>query len=295
MAAAALRRSCPRSCAGGAALGVALLAAACSGKPRPEDTRRGAPARDAAPVSLDAAVEADAGPGAARADAARAAGPGAGGRGAAGADAGAGTAGDLAVRVEWPAVPVLARTSPGRTPCGAPRAAQVSPTTTWGVPDALVVIDGAARPLEDVQVSLAACALTPRLAVGNALVIASAMAAPARVAVRARGTLAAPVIGAPVPVQLPIAGHAVRVALDAAALYAVETADPAPELAYVAALPDGFVTDASGQVVARGLAAGTHAVTVWLPPRAGQPARRGRGAATVVAGELAELTIKLEP
>jgi len=47
--------------------------------------------------------------------------------------------------------------------------------------------------------------------------------------------------------------------------------------------------------VGSAMAVGAHAVTAWLPPRAGQPARTGRGTATVTAGELAELTVTLAP
>ncbi|HEX7837233.1 MAG TPA: hypothetical protein VF469_07200, partial [Kofleriaceae bacterium] len=101
--------------------------------------------------------------------------------------------------------------------------------------------------------------------------------------------------GDPVPVMLPIAGHTASVALDAGAIYSLETDTAEPELAFVAALPTGRVTDAAGHALVRDLALGTHAVTAWLPPRAGQPARLGRGTATVTAGELAELTVTLGP
>ena len=40
--------------------------------------------------------------------------------------------------------------------------------------------------------------------------------------------------------------------------------------------------------------AGPHAVTAWLPPRAGQPARIARGTVTA-AGSLAELSLRLAP
>ena len=80
---------------------------------------------------------------------------------------------------------------------------------------------------------------------------------------------------------------------DAGAIYALETDDPEPEVAFIAAVPGGFVTDATGHVLVRDLAAGAHAVTAWLPPRGGQPARIGHGTVTVVAGDLAELTVKL--
>jgi hypothetical protein len=265
-----------------AALAVAALAgaplwglAACGGKPRPEEAARPPAVGDAA-VS-DAAADAVAG------DAVPAPGP-------------RGTTGDLQVRVEWRDVPVAARSSPGRTPCGTPRAPSVAPTTTWGVPDALVVVEGAppATPLPTAHVTLADCALAPRIAVGGALAITSAVDRPARLVLRKRGALAGLIAGDPVPVQLPIAGHTVTAALDVGAIYSLETDAPDPEIAFVAALP-GQVTDATGHALVRDLPPGPHAVTAWLPPRAGQPARTGHGTATVAAGELTDLTIALGP
>ena len=265
---------------------VSLGLAACTGK-RPEEAAHvaspGDAARDAArePAAVDA-VPGDAVPG----DAV----PGA-----------SGTTGDLQVRVEWPDVPVAARSSPGRTPCGTPRAPAVAPTTTWAIPDALVVVDGAPRPADPPagRVVLAECALAPRLAVaaGASLAIASAVDRPARVALRRRGAvdhLDHLIAGDPVPVLLPIAGHTVTASLEPGAIYSVETDGPEPELAYVAAA-SAQVTDASGHALVRDLAPGAHAVIAWLPPRAGQPARIGRGTATIVAGELTELTISLVP
>ncbi|HEY0193897.1 MAG TPA: hypothetical protein VGC42_22425 [Kofleriaceae bacterium] len=207
------------------------------------------------------------------------------------------TTGDLQVRVEWVDVPVVARSSPGRTPCGTARAPAIAPTTTWGVPDAFVIIeDGAgAGTAAGAQVTLADCAIAPRMAVGGQLTIASAAWQPAKLALRKRGTtadLAHLVDGAALPVLLPIAGHAVRAALDPGAVYALDAGD---ETAWIATAPGARVTEASGQVTMRELAPGAHAVTAWLPPRAGQPGHLGHGTATVVAGELAELTVKLGP
>jgi hypothetical protein len=159
------------------------------------------------------------------------------------------------------------------------------------------VVDGAPRPATPgaAHVTLAACALAPRLAIGEALAITSAVDRPAKLALRRRGSLEHLTAGDPVAVMLPIAGHTVTAALDPGAIYSLETAAPDPELAFVAALPGARVTDATGHAVVRELAPGPHAVTAWLPPRAGQPARSGRGSATVTAGELAELTVKLAP
>ena len=257
-----------------------LVLAACSGKPRAEDAAHGAVVRGDGGPAVDGAAGDGALGGGAAADA--------------GGDGGLAT-GDLQIRIEWPDVPVGARSSPGRTPCNTPRAAAVAPTTTWGVPGVLVVVAGSAPPLGEVRVTLADCALSPRLSVAGALVIASAVDHPASVVLRERGPLERQVAGVAVPVLLPISGHAVATALTPGAIYSLETAGLDPELAYVAALPGAQVTEASGQVTVRALAAGSHAVTAWLPPRAGQPARTGHATATVVAGDLAELTITLAP
>jgi len=241
--------------------------AACSGKPRAEEAAHGSPARgDAAPAG-DAVTAHVA-------------------------------TGDLQIRVAWPDVPVVARSSPGRTPCNTPRTPSVAPTTTWGIPDALVIVDGAEPPLAAARLTLADCTLAPRLAVGSALAITSAVDRPAKLALRKRGTVAGLgqlAEGTPISVMLPIAGHTVTTALDAGAIYALETDAADPEVAFVAVVPGGYVTEASGQVIVHGLAVGAHAVTAWLPPRAGQPARIGRGTATVTTGELAELTVTLAP
>lgn len=204
--------------------------------------------------------------------------------------------GDLQIRVEWPDVPVTARTSPGKTPCHTPRAPSVAPTTTWGVPDALVVVDGAVPLIANAHITLADCTLTPRIAVGSALAITSAVDRPAKLVLRKRGTVATLgqlAAGEPIPVVLPIAGHTVTTPLDTGAIYSLETDAADPEVTFIAAVPSGYVTEASGQVIAHDLAVGAHAVTAWLPPRAGRPARIGRGTATVAAGELTELTIIL--
>lgn len=203
--------------------------------------------------------------------------------------------GDLQIRVVWPDVPTVARTSPGRTACGTPRAPSVAPTTTWGIPDALVIVEGAAPAVAAARLTFADCALSPRLAVGASLALTSAADRPAKLALRKRGTPEHLGDGDPISVLLPIAGHTVTTALDPGAIYEVAGEGAAPELGFVATAADGYVTDAGGHAVARQLAVGSHAVTAWLPPRAGQPARSGRGTATVVAGELAELTVTLAP
>ena len=253
-------------------VGGALVAAACSGKPRAEDAAHAIVGRDAAPaVIVDEASGATVAPG-----------------------AGAGS-GDLQIRVEWADVPVAARSAPGRTPCGTPRTPSVAPTTTWGVPDALVVVDGAAPPGTAARVTLGDCTITPRLAVGSSLAIASAVDRPANLVLRKRGTLDHLVAGDPIAVLLPIAGHSVTAALEPGAIYSLETDAAEPEVAFVAAVASGYVTEANGQLLARDLPAGPHTVTAWLPPRGGQPAHLGRGTVMVTAGDLASLTVTLAP
>jgi hypothetical protein len=261
-----------------------LTAFACSGKPRPDQSTHVAARDDAAAIgeaiseAIDEAIDE-----AVPAVDARAARP---------------ATGDLQIRVEWPDVPVAARNSPGRTPCHTPRTPSVAPTTTWGIPDALVIVDGARPLLASARITLASCTLTPRIAAAGALAITSAVDHPAKLVLRKRGTVATLghlATGEAIPVLLPITGHTVTAALDAGAIYSLETEAADPEVAFIAAIPGGYVTDASGQVIARDLSAGPHTVTAWLPPRAGQPARTGRGTATVASGELTALTITLAP
>lgn len=204
--------------------------------------------------------------------------------------------GDISVRVEWKDVPVKGRASPGLTACKTPRAAAVAPTTTWGIPDALVFVDGAATPAL-VRVVLAECALGPRVGSAASLVVASAVDRPSTVTVAKRGTIEAVVAGTldktkGRTIQLPIAGHAVTIALEPGAVYELATTDTPAETAWITT--GAAVTDASGVATLSDLAPGEHAVIAWLPPRAGQPARVGRGTVTVEAGDVADLTLQLE-
>ena len=210
-----------------------------------------------------------------------------------------GTTGDVSVRVEWPAVPAAVRASPGATPCGTPRLAQVAPSTTFGIGDVLVIVEGAPATLGEARVRLADCAWSPRIAFGSSLVIDSATDRPARVVLSSRlhaddFTAKVEESTPGVPVLLPIAGHAVTVALDAGAVYQLAADGKDPEVAWVVAAT-GAITDASGVVLIKDVPVGPHAVRAWLPARAGQPARRATGTVTVVAGDLAELTLSLAP
>jgi hypothetical protein len=245
-----------------------VLGACSSGKRRsPEDARRLTPAGDAAIVPADAAT------------------------------APRSPSGDVQVRVEWVNVPPAARSSAGKTACGTPRAPSVAPTTTWGIPDVVVIVDGAPGALAEARVRLAACALSPRIAIGKALVVDSATDRPATVVLSHRGRASdlRVEIKSAIPartIQLPIAGHAVTTSLADDAVFEVTTArgDPAWIVAAHAA-----VTDPSGVVLVRDVPPGIHTVRAWLPPRGDQPARHAAGEVTVVDGDLAELTLKLVP
>ena len=91
---------------------------------------------------------------------------------------------------------------------------------------------------------------------------------------------------------MPIAGHEVEVALDAGAIYRIAAGD---ESAWIVATDHPFVvvTESTGTVLLRDVPAGTHAVTAWLPPRAGQPARTAHGTVTLAAGGFAEVTLDI--
>ena len=261
------------------AVWAALAVAGCSGGSTRahEDARRGPPVESSADGSgavRDAAVRDAATPPAAP------------------------TTGDVQVRVEWIDVPPAARSSPGMTACATPRAAAVAPSTTWGIGDVLVLVDGAPAVTPDAIVRWSACALTPRLAGGGALGVESGAERPAAVRLVEHGTIESlgAAAGATRTIQLPIAGHAVITPLTAGHVYELIPAG-APAAGDGAWLVGGAgaVTDAAGVVVVAGVAPGTHVVRAWLPPRGGQPARRATGEVTVVAGDLAELTLRLEP
>ncbi|MDB4960250.1 MAG: hypothetical protein JWP01_249 [Myxococcales bacterium] len=253
-----------------------LVVAGCSsGTPRPaEDAKRIPPPGDAqpAPIVHDAPVAPTA------------------------------PVGDVQVRVEWSNVPPAARSSPGKTACGTPRAPAVAPTTTWGIPEVLVIVDGAPGVPADARVRLLDCAIAPRLAIGSSLALDSAMTRPAKLVLAARRTAAdlRTKLEAPRarPILLPIGGHEVTSKLEAGSVYELSVDEPGSktsrEAAWIVAA-NGAITDASGVVLARDVPVGTHAVRVWLPPRGGQPERHASGEVTVVAGDLAELTLKLAP
>ena len=206
--------------------------------------------------------------------------------------------GDVQIRVEWKDVPVVARASPGRTACGTAKLAAVAPTTTWGIPDAVVMIEvdhGKPLAAEPARIVLEHCALSPRVAIGSSVTVASAMDAPAQVTfarVGAARPLAVPVKAEGKPARLPVIGHEVAVPIDPSSLLGLTSAE---DEALVIAPPTPYfaITEANGQVVLRDVPVGTFEVATLLPARAGQPARTAKGTVTVVAGALAEVTLTL--
>jgi len=213
--------------------------------------------------------------------------------------------GDVQVRVEWKDVPTDTRSSPGRTACGTPRAAAVSPTTTWGIPDVFVVIDApgtADRPAPRIIVD--SCALAPRVALASTeLAIASGAEAPTKLALARVSQLpfgGGSLGGGPRSVYLPTAGHEVHAVLEPKSVYVLQVENPDGkgfdlENSWIVTADTPFygITEPSGQVVLRDVPAGTHAVTAYLPPRGSQDARIAHGTVTVIPGGLAEVTVDL--
>lgn len=208
--------------------------------------------------------------------------------------------GDVQVRVEWPDVPTVARASAGRTRCGTAAAPAVTPTTTWGVPDAIVALDADhGKPIVDpaARITVADCAIAPRVVVaGAAITIASEVDHPIALSLAHAGDaqpLAAGSAAQAIGIELPIAGHAVVAPLAAKSLDLLGGSDVEPAWIVAAAQPYVAVTEASGQVVLRDVPAGSFTVEALVPPRAGQPARSGRATVTVTANALAEVTVEV--
>jgi hypothetical protein len=203
---------------------------------------------------------------------------------------------EAAIRVEWKAVTTAARTSPGRTACKTPRAASVAPTTMWGIPEAIVMVEGAtATAGGEARITLSDCTLSPRIVVGTTLVVESALDRPAKLALAKHGTigdLATLKAGEPRAIQLPIAGHAVSIALEPNAVYQL-VIDAESEPAWIVAAP-ATITDAGGLATVRA-PVGSHAVTAWLPARGGQPARLAKAAVALDVAQLVELVVDLGP
>jgi hypothetical protein len=225
--------------------------------------------------------------------------------------------GDVQLRVEWANVPIAARAADGRTPCNTPRAPSVAPTTTWGIPDVVVMIDAPPRANNagsgsassppsprEARIVLDHCALNPRVVIAtDKLVLASGADTPAKLAVTKLPFDAATGAGTGGEariVYLPIAGHSVELAVDPKAAYHVEIAsddgksrDAEDAWVLVADSPYVAITEASGAVLLRDVPEGTHTATAWLPPRAGQPAKIAQAKVTVTDGGLAEVTFDI--
>jgi hypothetical protein len=129
--------------------------------------------------------------------------------------------GDVQIRVEWKDVPQPMRAPGPVTTCGTPRTPALAPSTTWGVPDVLVVVDvdhGKAFDPPRGRVVLAECNFVPRAVIaGPTVTLASAMPGPAAITLQ---DVARPLAGAaltgtkPRTIHLPIAGHEVEATLE---------------------------------------------------------------------------------
>jgi hypothetical protein len=215
--------------------------------------------------------------------------------------------GDAQIRVEWQAAPLEARASSGRTTCNTAKVPAVAPTTTWGIPEVIVMIDAdhgrGFAPAEPQRLVIAQCELAPHVLVVapmTPLILASGSSKPERVGHATLGP-ARPLDASPVAasatarahsILLPVVGHEVSLSLDPGAITVIEAAE---DLAIVVtpAQPYYAITEANGQVVVRDVPVGTFEVRALLPARGGQAARIARGTVTVVAGGLAEVTLTL--
>ncbi len=214
--------------------------------------------------------------------------------------------GDVQIRVEWKDVPAAARASNARTPCGSPAVPAVSPTTTWGIPEALAIVGVRTPPSEsgagiggnESRVVFDGCAFSHRIVIARtALVVASASFAPEALSFtptpvpRSVATGSAVPVGS-LPIHLSVIGHELEIPLAKDTVYVLGAGS---EAATVVAAPTPYygVTEANGQVVLRGIPTGDHPVTAWIPARSGQPARLAAGTVTVRANELAEVTIDM--
>ncbi len=222
-------------------------------------------------------------------------------------EAGAFAKGDAQVRVEWKDTPVAARASPGRTTCNTAKVPAVAPTTTWGIPDVIVMIDvdhgKAFMPSEQARIVIARCELAPHVLVlppKTPVILASAADLPQRLgyaALEPARPLAIPPeqvakTAIDKPILLPVVGHEVALMLDPDTITAIKADE---DLAIVVMPPQPYyaITEANGQVVLRDVPIGTFAVMALLPARGGQAARVAHGTVTVAAGGLADVTLSL--
>jgi hypothetical protein len=207
--------------------------------------------------------------------------------------------GDVKVMVEWKDVPQPLRSPGPTTKCGTPRVPTLAPTTLWGVPDVLLVVDidhGKALSTGKPRLVLEECDFAPRaLVAGGALLVASAMTEPLAVSI---SELAKPLGGAAITgkartIQLPIAGHEVEVALEPDTVYAIAFGTDDVAAVVSATTPYVAVTDNSGGATLRDVPVGTHPVRAYLPARNGGEAKTVAGTIIVTAGTLAEITLDL--
>jgi hypothetical protein len=208
--------------------------------------------------------------------------------------------GDVQIRVEWKDVPAALRASPGATPCGSPARPAVAPTTTWGIPEALVSIEvdhGKALAPARPRVALESCELSPRLAIaGTTLAIASAVEQPQSVTLAEVGHIplgSPPTAGTPHTLYLPIVGHEVEAALTPGSVYAVTFGASETATIVAATTPYVAITEPTGQVIVRDVPVGTHSVRAWLPKRGALESRTATGTVTVTEGALAEITLDI--
>ena len=186
--------------------------------------------------------------------------------------------GDVSIRIEWHDVPLDAR-KPGS--CGA----DISPTTTWGIPDTVVTLAAPnATPPEPrtARIVFNTC-FGPRVALASdRFTIASTVPQPTNVTVSPEG-------GATVIVQLPIAGHEVEVPVPPGLTTIVGGASRA--WIVVPKTPYAALTDATGVAVLRDVPSGSYPVTAFSPASG----RSAKGEIVVTPGQLAELTLQLQP
>ncbi len=204
--------------------------------------------------------------------------------------------GDLAIRVEWIDVPARARSSPGPTRCGTPAPPAVAPTTTWGIPDAIVLVDGLARDPGEAWIRVTDCVAAPVVALASSIVVESGTASPVRLDLRDLGATAdltaAPRDRGTRALQLPIAGHAVRASLEPDSRNAVALKGEREAVAWIVR-GAGAITDASGVAAIPDVPPGRYRVRAWLPPRGGQPGLTATAEVDVSAGDLVEHTLTL--
>lgn len=208
--------------------------------------------------------------------------------------------GDVQIRVEWKDVPAALRASTGPTPCGTPARPALSPTTTWGIPEALVSIEvdhGKALAPARPRIELADCALAPRLAIaGTTLAIASAVEQPQTVTLAEVGHVpvgSATKAGTPRTLYLPIVGHEVEAALAPGSIYSVAFGATETATIVAATTPYVAITEPTGQVIVRDVPVGTHSVRAWLPRRGPLEPRSATSTVTVTEGALAEITVDI--